>query len=154
MTTLLERREIEALFAKAVYDELVPEIGADGAEALLGRVARKLAMEMGRDLAAGDGQTDLETFNARLQIWREGDAMDIEEIAADAGEIAFDVKRCGYADMYERLGIRHLGAALSCNRDGSLCEGYDPRIRMQRTKTLMKGNDRCDFRFTIDDGAD
>jgi len=151
MTTLLERREIEALFAKAVYEELAPEIGEAAAEDILGRVARKLAIAHGGALAEEDGDTGLDGFHRHQDKWREGGALEIENIEVDDRTLAFNVNRCRYAEMYERLGMRHLGAALSCNRDGSLCEGYDPRIRMTRTQTIMQGHGHCDFRYTLDD---
>jgi hypothetical protein len=49
--------------------------------------------------------------------------------------------------MYRAMGLAELGAVLSCNRDGAFCEGYDPRLKLQRTQTLMGGATRCDFRY-------
>ena len=62
---------------------------------------------------------------------------------------AFDVTRCRYAEMYRSLGMEDLGATLSCNRDGSLIEGFNPNVRFTRTRTIMSGADHCDFRFEI-----
>ena len=28
-------------------------------------------------------------------------------------------------------------AVLSCNRDGAFCEGYDPRLKLARSQTLI-----------------
>ncbi len=149
MTTLLERRRIEAEFAKAVYDEMLPDLGAEKSLALLGNVARKLARTMGQDLAARDGETSLESFANVLAPWRQGGAMEVEPREQTDEVLAFDVVRCRYAEMYSEIGAQDLGAALSCNRDGSLCEGYDPRITMTRDETIMAGHARCNFRFTL-----
>jgi hypothetical protein len=64
-----------------------------------------------------------------------------------ADRLEFDVTRCRYADMYRELGIAELGAVLSCNRDGAFCSGFNPGIRLTRTKTIMAGDDHCDFRY-------
>lgn len=147
MPTLLERRRIEAEFAKAVYDEMVPEIGEDRSLALLGSVAMKLARQMGQELAHKDGETSLASFANVLTLWQEGGALEIEHKEQTDDFLAFDVTRCRYAEMYREIGAEKLGAALSCNRDGSLCEGYDSRISMERDETIMKGQPRCTFRF-------
>jgi hypothetical protein len=52
--------------------------------------------------------------------------------------------------MYREMGLADLGALLSCNRDGSFCDGYDPRLKLTRTQTIMGGADHCDFRYTRD----
>ena len=62
-------------------------------------------------------------------------------------EFHFNVTRCRYAEMYRAMGLADLGAVLSCNRDGAFCEGYDPRLKLQRTQTLMGGATHCDFRY-------
>ena len=55
--------------------------------------------------------------------------------------------RCRYAEMYRSLGIAEVGALLSCNRDFSLVEGFNPDIALTRTQTIMQGASHCDFRF-------
>ena len=34
-----------------------------------------------------------------------------------------------------------------CNRDGAFCEGYDPKLKLERTQTIMQGASHCDFRY-------
>ena len=63
-------------------------------------------------------------------------------------EFHFNVVRCRYSEMYRELGLAELGAVLSCNRDGAFCEGYDPKLKLERTQTLMGGASHCDFRYT------
>ncbi len=67
-------------------------------------------------------------------------------------EFHFNVTRCRYAEMYRDMGLAELGAVLSCNRDGAFCEGYDPRLQLQRTQTLMGGASHCDFRYRRGEG--
>ena len=55
--------------------------------------------------------------------------------------------RCRYAEIYRDLGLGALGAFLSCNRDGAFCEGYDSRLELTRTQTIMSGAWHCNFRY-------
>ena len=60
----------------------------------------------------------------------------------------FDVTRCKYAETYARMGLGHIGHLMSCNRDGTFCEGYDPNIKLDRRHTIMGGAPRCTFRYS------
>ena len=62
---------------------------------------------------------------------------------------AFNVKRCQYAEMYRDLGKADLGAAMSCNRDGTMVEGFNPDIAFTRTQTIMGGASHCDFVYEL-----
>ena len=64
--------------------------------------------------------------------------------------IEAELAKAMFDEMSQEIGAVDLGAALSCNRDGSLCEGYDPRIKMSRTETIIGGHKRCNFRFTLE----
>lgn len=155
MTTLLQKRRIEAEFAKAIFDEMLPVLGETQALDLLGNVAKKMARTMGRQLASNSEHagTDLASFAEVLKIWQEGGALEIEPRTQTETTLAFDVTRCRYAEMYREIGAERLGAALSCNRDGALCEGYDARISMERDKTIMTGHTRCNFCFSFTEDA-
>jgi hypothetical protein len=63
----------------------------------------------------------------------------------------FDVTRCKYAEMYRDMGLGEIGHLLSCQRDATFCEGYDKRMRLKRTQTIMQGASHCDFLYTLVD---
>ena len=44
--------------------------------------------------------------------------------------------------------IADLGAVLSCNRDYSLVEGFNPEIKLERKQTIMQGAPCCTFRYS------
>jgi hypothetical protein len=50
--------------------------------------------------------------------------------------------------MYRSLGMAELGAVLSCNRDYSLVEGFNPEIQLERKQTIMQGASCCTFRYS------
>ncbi len=47
------------------------------------------------------------------------------------------------------MGLGDIGHLLSCNRDGDFCIGYNPKMELTRTQTIMKGAPYCDFRYRL-----
>jgi hypothetical protein len=31
--------------------------------------------------------------------------------------------------------------------DGAFCKGYDPKLKLERTQTIMQGASHCDFKY-------
>ncbi|MFQ3622231.1 MAG: L-2-amino-thiazoline-4-carboxylic acid hydrolase [Acetobacteraceae bacterium] len=151
---VLKRRTIEAAFAKAVFEEMAAELGEARAKSILARAVAGLARAAGREWAAKapDGRTDLASFEATLPAWMKDDALRIEVLKRTDTELHFNVVRCRYAETYRAMGLGELGAILSCNRDGTFCEGYDKRLRLTRTQTIMEGAAHCDFRYRLERG--
>ena len=97
---------------------------------------------------APGGAPDLDSFRALQHLWTAEDALRTEVLESTPTTFHFNVTRCRYAEMYRAMGLAELGAVLSCNRDGAFCEGYDPKLKLTRTQTLMGGATHCDFRYT------
>jgi hypothetical protein len=68
----------------------------------------------------------------------------IEAAPADSGT-AFDVVRCPIANYFRGEAAIDLCSASWCNRDYALAELTHEKL--VRTKTLVRGDDRCDFRL-------
>ena len=151
---ILTRRRIEAAFAKGVYDEMREELGEAAARRILSAAVVKMAKEGAAAMAreAPGGKPDLDSFRAIQPLWTAEDALAIDVVKSTPTEFHFNVTRCRYADMYREMGLAELGAVLSCNRDGAFCEWYDPKLKMERTQTLMGGATLCDFRYRIEPG--
>ncbi len=151
--TILTQRRIEAAFAKGVYDEMKAELGEEAAKRILSNAVIKLAKDTAAAMAqeAPDGKASLDSFRAIQPRWTAEDALRIDVVKSTDSEFDFNVTRCRYAEMYRAMGLAELGAVLSCNRDGAFCEGYDPRLKLQRTQTLMGGATHCDFRYKWSD---
>ncbi|MGQ9370114.1 L-2-amino-thiazoline-4-carboxylic acid hydrolase [Azospirillum sp. A39] len=146
--SILERRRIEATVLKPVYEEMVARFGEAVAQEVLGSAVEKAAIAHARTLA--EGETSLQTYADLIPLWQKDDALRIEVTRRDDAHFDFDVKRCRYAEMYREMGLGHIGHLLSCNRDGAFCTGYDPRLKLTRTQTIMQGASHCDFRYTYE----
>jgi hypothetical protein len=145
---ILARRRIEAAIIAPIYDEMLKALGADKARDILRRAIRRAAVDAGAEMAQrAAGGADLESFKAIQHLWTKDNALTIEVVDDRPGVFDFNVKRCGYAETYRAMGLGDIGDILSCNRDGAFCEGYDPRIKLTRTQTIMGGASHCDFRY-------
>jgi len=65
----------------------------------------------------------------------------------------FEVKitECLWAKIFKEIGMEKLGYALVCYPDYASCQGYNPKITLTRTKTLMQGNNYCNHKYTWND---
>lgn len=146
---LLARREIEARVAGPLVEGFAQAFGPEPTLAQVGAVVQRLAGEAGAQLAQSLGGDTMEHFHKVLDVWTRGGALEIELEEKDAGKLVFKVKRCRYAEMYRDLGYEELGQVLSCGRDAAFARGFNPKIRMTRTTTLMSGGPCCDFKFEL-----
>lgn len=148
---VLKRREIEARIVAPLLQRLGEEFGADDVNRIAREVVVDVARRQGAELADAVGGNDLTSFSGTMGNWTKGDALEIEVVEDGGGVYAFNVTRCRYAEMYKDLGIPELGALLSCNRDGSMIEGFNGDVEFTRTQTIMGGAGHCDFRYTLAD---
>lgn len=148
--SILEQRRIEAAFAKKIFDALVDEVGEDTARKVLGNAVIAAARQAGADFAAkAGGPSDLLAFADLLKLWQQDDALVIDWLKVEPDQLDFNVTRCRYAESYRELGVESIGGLLSCNRDGEFCVGYDPRMQLERTQTIMDGASHCNFRYRL-----
>ncbi len=148
---ILERRRIEALVLKNVYEVLRERSGEEEAQAVIGEAVSRSAIEQGKNFAEELGHTpDLEDFADILPLWTKDNALEINVLSQGKEHFDFDVKRCLYAEMYREMGLGHIGHLLSCNRDGDFCIGYNPEMKLERTQPIMQGASHCDFRYSLE----
>ena len=151
---ILELRRIEASVVKPIYEEMVASLGEGEARRILGRAIRRNAIAQAEAMAAETRPSRLQDFVDLLGRWTASGALEIDVCEQSAERFSFDVTRCRYQEMYREMGLADIGHLLSCNRDGAFCEGYDRRLTLTRTQTLMGGASHCDFRYRYDTSAD
>jgi predicted ArsR family transcriptional regulator len=146
---VLKRREIEARILMPVLEALGAEFGRERVLQVARDVVVDVAHRQGQALAERMGNNTLDEFARALDDWKKGDAYRMDVLEQTADRLSFNVTRCRYAEMYRALGIPEMGALLSCNRDASLVEGFNPDVQLTRTQTIMGGATHCDFRFEV-----
>jgi hypothetical protein len=148
---VLKRREIEARIIGPFVEALGAEFDRERVLEILRQTIIAVARQQGADRAAAMGDSSLTAFAASTGDWRKGDALEIEILEQNDTHYHFNVTRCRYAEMYRALGLAELGAVLSCNRDYSLIEGFNPEIKLERAQTIMQGASCCTFRYSKTD---
>ena len=150
--SMLEKRTIEAEILKEVYETLKESHGEEVARRTITESVRRSAIEQARAFAAAaPGGTSLKAFEDVMPLWTKGGALEIEVKEQSDTTFTFNVVRCRYAETYKAMGLGEIGHLLSCNRDGAFCEGYDPKLKLERTQTIMQGASHCDFKYRYED---
>ncbi|MBS0518527.1 MAG: L-2-amino-thiazoline-4-carboxylic acid hydrolase [Proteobacteria bacterium] len=146
--SMLEKRKIEAEILKEVYETLKASHGEAVARKTITDSVRRSAIAQGKQFAeSAPGGPSLKAFQDVMPLWTKGGALEIEVKEQTDQTFAFNVTRCRYAEAYKAMGLGEIGHLLSCNRDGAFCEGYDPKLKLDRTQTIMQGASHCDFRY-------
>jgi hypothetical protein len=149
--SMLEKRKIEAEILKEVYLTLKESHGEEVARKTIAESVRRSAIEQAQAFAAAaPGGTSLKAFQDVMPLWTKGGALEIEVKEQSESSFTFNVVRCRYAETYKAMGLGEIGHLLSCNRDGAFCEGYDPKLKLARSQTIMQGASHCDFKYTYE----
>lgn len=145
----LTKRRLQAQVIGPIYAEMVAEIGEEKAARILDAAIRKAAIAEGREFAAKapGGKTSMADFIKLYENWTADGALEMKVIEASDRRFDFDITRCKYAETYKEMGLGKIGHLLSCNRDGTFCQGYDPAITLERKQTIMEGAACCTFRY-------
>jgi hypothetical protein len=150
--SMLEKRKIEAEILKEVYETLKESHGEEVARKTIAESVRRSAIEQARRFAASaPGGPSLKAFRDVMPLWTKGGALEIEVKEQTDTTFTFNVVRCRYAETYKAMGLGEIGHLLSCNRDGAFCEGYDPKLKLDRSQTIMQGASHCDFKYRYGD---
>ncbi|MBC7282201.1 L-2-amino-thiazoline-4-carboxylic acid hydrolase [Hoeflea sp.] len=147
---MIEKRRIEASILKCVFDVLVERHGREEAETVVGQAVSNSAIAQGAEFRAREPEEpNLEDFADLLPLWQMDNALEIEVLEKAPERLDFNVTRCRYSEVYKEMGLGDIGHLLSCNRDGDFCIGYNPKMELTRTQTIMKGASHCDFRYRL-----
>lgn len=152
---MIEKRRIEAAVLKHVFDLLVERHGREEAEKVIGDAVSNSAIAQGKEFRdKEDHEPDLKDFADLLPLWKMDGALEMDVIEEGPDRLEFNVTRCRYSEMYKEMGLGDIGHLLSCNRDGDFCIGYNPKMELTRTQTIMKGATHCDFRYRLQRGGE
>lgn len=147
----IEKRAIEALAITPVIRAVSERIGRDEALAILEEVNQREAFQRGRNMAEKMGQNGIEALVDEVAGWGRGGTWEMDVLEQTPTTYFFNVTRCPYYEKYRELGLEEFGVGFSCCRDEPFARGFNPNLRLVRTKTIMEGAEHCDFRYYLDD---
>lgn len=97
------------------------------------------------------GNTD---FKSYISIFRDPGMLQslTMEIIEDTDKV-FEIKvtECLGATTYLKAKAGHIGYARICWGDYAWAQGFNPKIKLIRDKTLMQGHDHCNHRYVWED---
>jgi hypothetical protein len=132
-----------------VLQGLAKELGEDHFLEALKKVAFECALKAGQDNARQLPSNDFAAFTAsgeeRSHFSKHVLTLDIVEDTPQAFEVK--VTECLWAKTFREMGAADIGYLLLCHTDYADCQGFNPKITLTRSKTLMQGDDCCNHRF-------
>jgi hypothetical protein len=131
---------------------LEQELGKEQLAAMLkGIIDRSVRREMG-ELAKKMGRNDLAAFTDDLRhpdrFWQHALTFEVVEDTPRAYEGR--IKECIWAKTLRGMDAAELGYILICHGDYAAAEGFNPKMHMVRTKTLMQGDAFCNHRYILE----
>jgi hypothetical protein len=147
----IEKRAIEALAIAPVVKAVAQRIGRNEALAILQEVNQQEAFQRGRAMAEEMERNGIEELVDEVAGWGRGGVWEMEVFEQTPTTYFFNVTRCPYYEKYKELGLEEFGVGFSCCRDEPFARGFNPKLRLDRTKTIMEGAAHCDFRYYLED---
>ena len=145
----IEKRAIEALAIAPVIRAVSQRIGRDEALAILQEVNQQEAFQRGGSMAEKMDRKGIEELVDEVAGWGRGGVWEMDVLEQTSTTYFFNVTRCPYYEKYRELGLEEFGVGFSCCRDEPFARGFNPQLRLERTKTIMEGADHCDFRYYL-----
>lgn len=147
----ISRRLIEAELYGELYETMSEQFDKDKAMQVIIENLQKSARKAGKAFAASVDTPNLGHFATVVEIWKKGNAIEVEDISINGNELTVKVIRCRYQESYREMGLPdELCTLLSCSRDEPFAKGYSDKLSMFRKTTLAEGGDCCPFKFTWD----
>jgi hypothetical protein len=128
------------------------DMGSEKFVAMLKRVIDEVGGRESAEYAKKLGKNDLAAYVQNMKkpgrFWSNVLTSQIVEDTPQAFEIK--VTECLWAKTYRDANAADLGYLLSCYGDYASARGFNSKMRMIRTKTLMQGDAFCNHRYIIE----
>ena len=147
----IEKRAIEALAIAPIIKAVAQRIGWDEALAILQEANQQEAFQRGKSTAEEMKGNGIEELVNDVAGWGRGGILEMDVLEQTPTTYFFNVTRCPFYDKYKELGLEAFGVGFSCCRDEPFARGFNPKLRLERTKTIMEGSEYCDFRYYLGD---
>ena len=132
-----------------ILENLARELGRDYFLEAIKKAASEYGLRLGQDAACHVPCNDLAAFTASM---RDPDhfakhVLTVEIVEDTPQAIEVKVTECLWAKTFREMGAANIGYLLICYRDYADCQGFNPKITLTRSKTLMQRDDCCNHRF-------
>lgn len=145
---LTYKQFIRAQYAEAmsIILALEKEMGKEKTIAFLKNLSTERMLNTAKKQAEKSPDTSLNTY---VEQFRGGYEYTLTKVVVEDNKNAFELKvtECIWASIFQAAKMGDYGYALVCWADYAWAEGFNPKIKMIRNKTLMEGHDCCNHRY-------
>ena len=147
----LIQREIQMPLLANFLRDFILELGYDQTMAIANKTIQRDGAKAGRAMAEKYGANAISDLHRVIgEVWAQEGALEFEVLEITENRLRFNVTRCRYAELYDRLGIKEFGFCFSCNRDEPLIRAFNSRMKLLRSQTIMQGDRICDFQIFLE----
>ena len=133
-------RDFQSAVGEQKAAEIVSRAAAERVVARVQRRCRDKPIRCMQDFAA------LMSSFHDTEVGRNTQTIEVLENTPD--RYVFAVKECLWAKVYRDENAGDLGYCLECSTDFIFAATCNPKLTLQRKKTLMQGDDCCEFTYT------
>ncbi len=118
------------------------------------KILKEWSVERGVEMA---GDRRVTSFKEFKDYWKNAA---VDEYIFHASTVEFPeesdtvlqckVTECLWAKTFRELGAAEFGKIMLCDPDFPFASTMNPKLKLERTKTLMEGYDCCDHRYIWD----
>jgi len=115
---------------------------------LLNSYSAEVGKRAGEQQARGAPDTSFQRFVATFRPPRYANSLTHEVVEDSEKVFELRVTECIWAETFRNAGLGgEIGHAAVCNMDYYWPSAFNPSFKMERTKTLMQGDDHCNHRY-------
>lgn len=131
------------------------EIGDEALIRHLNAYSTALGRRVGEQHAQAAADRSFQTFTARFRPPRYADSLTHQVVEDTENAFGLRVTECVWASVFKEAGVDGaIGHAAVCNMDYTWPTAFNPKFRMERTRTLMQGHDHCNHRYVQETDGD
>jgi len=135
----------------SILKNLSDQIGGDKFIKLLKKAAGEVATREAEAELKTEPKRDLASYIADLKkpgpIYEH--SLTFEFIKDTEKEAEARITECLWAKTFRQANAADIGYAMICNPDSAYLKAYNPKIKLDRPKLLMRGDNECRFIFTM-----
>lgn len=135
-------------FALQLISSLRDEIGDDETIRILNLFSARRGRNAGTRRAEALEDTRFETFVSQIRPPFMNNTITYETAEDTVSAYGIRVTECLHSEVFRAANLGgEIGHAAFCNMDFHSAPAFNPRFRLERTKTLMQGHDHCNHRW-------
>ncbi len=126
---------------------LEKEMGQEKLLEFLKKNTQARLLQLGQNQAKNSPDTSFATYVKTFKDPNYDKTLTMEIVEDTDKAFELKVSECIWASTFLQAKAGHIGYAAVCYGDYAWAEGFNPKIKLVRDKTLMQGHDRCNHRY-------